>query len=306
MKIRHNIIFSILLSLTIFSTESIAATFQVEASDCSNYIWIKGEIEKGDSLKLSTKIKEVNEINTRNKTTCYKESREIFVNSLGGDVAEAIKLGYMIKEGEFNVSIRSIDKCYSSCVLILAAGIERNPTIAKIGIHRPYFSDLDEKLSLSQIRQRRDELKIKIKSYLEDMDVDPSLAELMLQTAPDDIKILSESELKQYRLSMPDANHEERETAKRARFYSLTSSEYRKRDSLAEYSCKQYAPRYDRYMNDVSGNGENRIVCRESIIWNISANEYQRRASAAKNNCNEINDRSERLICYKKYLTQKF
>jgi ATP-dependent protease ClpP protease subunit len=309
MKIRNNAIFIIIfiiLTLAILSSKSRAATFNIETSECDKRIWIRGDIEKGDAPKLSTQIKEVNDFINIVKNTCIlKPNRNIYIHSSGGDVDEAINMGYMIKDNEFNVTIRSIDKCYSSCVLILAAGIKRNPTIAKIGIHRPYFQDLDEKLSLNQIRQRRDLLKIKIRSYLEDMDIDPSLAELMLQTPPNEIKILNESELQRYRLSVPDANYEEREIAKQARFYNLTSSEYRKRDLTAADLCKQYNAKYDRFMNDISGNEEIRITCRESIIHNISWPEYEKRRSSSQFNCKDINDRSELLRCYIKFMNPK-
>ena len=105
MKILYNTIFIIIfsiLTLVSLSSKSRAATFNIETSECGKKIWIKGDIEKGDALKLSTQIKEVNDfINIVENKCILKPGRNIYINSNGGDVNEAISMGHMIKDNEF-------------------------------------------------------------------------------------------------------------------------------------------------------------------------------------------------------------
>lgn len=64
----------------------------------------------------------------------------------------------------------------------------------------------------------------------------------MLSIPPEKIKILTRTELEELRLSITDANFDEKETSYRASFYSLSSFEYRKRMAIADSRCKSISP----------------------------------------------------------------
>ena len=50
----------------------------------------------------------------------------VYLNSLGGDVVEAMKIGRAIRKANLQTDVTSTQECSSSCVLILAAGVERS------------------------------------------------------------------------------------------------------------------------------------------------------------------------------------
>jgi hypothetical protein len=57
----------------------------------------------------------------------------------GGDVDAAMKIGQIIRENEWPVTVSGNSKCFSSCALIYIAGVSRM-NVGVIGLHRPYFS----------------------------------------------------------------------------------------------------------------------------------------------------------------------
>ena len=69
------------------------------------------------------------------------------------------------------------------------------------------------------------------------MDVSETLVDAMLSIEPSKIKILTVSELEFFRLDGIDANWDEKMTAKNARQYNLTSSEYRKKHIISFEKC---------------------------------------------------------------------
>ena len=56
----------------------------------------------------------------------------------GGDVDAAMKIGQIIRENEWPVTVSGNSKCFSSCALIYIAGVSRM-NVGVIGLHRPYF-----------------------------------------------------------------------------------------------------------------------------------------------------------------------
>ena len=285
----YKLLFGALSLFASINCNGVEITFQND-TDCHK-IFINGEIVKGDSVKLGNSIEYWKKIVDPRKCMDLSYERQLRISSRGGDVDEAMEMGKKIKESEFSVIVWTRDQCLSSCVFILAAGVTRNPTRAKIGIHRPYFGEMDDKLTMSQIRQKRDRLKLKIRDYFELMDIDPSLTEIMMQTPPEEIKILTKEELMRYRLSVDDANYDEKETAKQAKFYNITSGEYRKRNSSLNAKCG------DSFSMNFS-------TCMESVLLNISTEEAARRQEKIRSLCREIPKYDDKVSCVKKYLIE--
>lgn len=66
----------------------------------------------------------------------------IDVDSPGGDVAAAMKIGSILrKDPNHAVRIKQPSNCLSSCVFILAGATQRQ-ILGRVGIHRPYYPEI--------------------------------------------------------------------------------------------------------------------------------------------------------------------
>lgn len=214
---------TVFFSLLILQLSVVNAAMMFERSGS---IWFDGEINVGDLERwVIPAFKNA------------KGKKYIFLNSPGGDVEEAMKIGRYFKKNEFSVSVAYGDSCYSSCVFLLAGGVDRH-AVGKVGVHRPYFGSLDKSLSTSQIKEFREKINLNLKSYLTEMDINPSLVEVMNSYPPENMKILNNEELRTYRLNIQDANFEEKEVAKKAFAYNMTSSEWRVKSENAHAQCR--------------------------------------------------------------------
>ena len=215
------------------------------------------------------------------------------LDSDGGDVDAALAIGRFIrniklpvKNVHFEVMVTGRERCYSSCVFILAAGADRT-VWGKVGIHRPYFVQLDSKYSAEEIRRIRLAQNKSIKEYLSEMDVAESLLDAMLAIPAEQLKVLTLNELTQYRLVGPDANYEEKRTSENAREWFLSSAEYRKRNAVVTAEC------------DALGYAtEEHTKCKWKIMLNISDAEYEIRRDKIPAECNSNkNDREATTDC---------
>ncbi|MCF8169283.1 MAG: hypothetical protein K9K38_05535 [Rhodoferax sp.] len=248
-----------------------------DLNECNQYSKeynIYGNIAVGDASKLK---KTISDSFDRFRLRCKGDYSfpKVLIDSSGGNVDEAMDIGTFIKRLGLNVEAKG--KCFSACVFILAGGNSRFTVFAKVGIHRPYFKELDASSDVSQVSQKRQQLLNKIRTYFVAMDVNPSLADDMLSTPPDRITILSESELEKYRLNIQDANYEEQYNAIQAKHYGITSSEYRRRNSAADQQCgKTYKRDYD---------------CVRLILWDLTDQEFRRRENIYNVKCKSVNDK---------------
>ena len=134
---------------------------------------MEGMIVPGDYDKLSKLINE----NCPSKSWNTSCPSEIYLASPGGSVAEAMKIGRLVRMLRFGTQvpenlpetyrekhIRAVGlqdpkgtyMCASACFFIAVAGIERSPAWAVpkpiLGIHRPFMTDADLKtLSANQV-----------------------------------------------------------------------------------------------------------------------------------------------------------
>ena len=276
-----------LLALAVFPTEHVnAAEFYVDSSapSCTLGLHMRGNITAGDKEKFDSII--VANIH-KSPANCEKLVVIMSLNSDGGDVHVAIDLGYAIRKAEPHIFVRGNERCLSSCVLLLAAGVQRT-VLGEVGVHRPYFSALDTDASLSQIKQKRDATNASIRKYLVDMDVSTALLDMMLMVRPEEIRYLTREQLAQMRLSGIDANWDEMRTAKLASFYGLRSGEYRSRDANAKARC------------DLAGSSIEDVIryqaCQDAIILGISAAEAQKRRSVMGTRCKQTNYK-DRFAC---------
>jgi len=198
-------------ALTLLIRTSDATALDITTCD-KNFFVVKGEIRSDDLKKIIS--------------TCPQaETKMIGIYSEGGDVQEAMKIGRWIRKNKMSVLVSGI--CYSSCVFLVAGGSSRL-LFGEIGIHRPYF--------LAKPTEGYDAAYKKIlnasKSYFREMNVKEQLAEDMFSISPQNIKMLTESEMKDYRLDGKDMAFEEEQIEKESKRFSITREEYIRRKSL--------------------------------------------------------------------------
>ena len=273
---------------------------------CLKNFQLFGEIKPNDGNKIINTI-----LNFRQKfknQECYGTSMSIEIDSVGGDVDSALQLGRFFKKYKAGVSVSwtgtqlvknkfRVDTtregyCLSSCVFILAGGVERNveAQYSKIGIHRPYFSDFDGNPSAEQVKIQRDKMLQKIRVYLDEMDINPQLADDMMSIPPNQIQYLTKNDLTRYRLNVADANNEESNIARLAHFHNISSAEYRRRDVIADQTCKVNTPLgidWD---------------CRTRILIGISQVELVKRREKSQRICSDNLTKDIKENCVKKIM----
>lgn len=109
----------------------------------------------------------------------------------------------------------------------------RQPSHNQIGIHRFYFSNITTE-SIDTIRQKRDQIRQKIKQYLEEMDISDRVLDLSESAPPESIRWLSFEEAEELRISGEDATSNEKRISIWARRHGTTSTEYRTRKATSK------------------------------------------------------------------------
>ncbi len=289
----NNLFFKISLFILInyfFSSLSIAEVSLNtvgDGSDCTSYkLIIQGKIQNSDVISVLEKL---NFIQKKTSSFCDDGQLFLFLSSPGGDVYSAIEIGKIARKNEMVIIIHKESQCDSACVFILAGGVRRL-VFGKIGIHRPYFPELDVDLSFEEIRKKREISISRIKKYLSEVDVSQDLIDAMLSIPPEKILYLTDRELGKYRLK-EDATFDEKQTARSAYIHGLKSSEYRIRDSEASDYC----------LNKIYSNDPNEYTdCRLSIILRINLFEVASRREKARN-CNyKVSQKKQLYECLRR------
>lgn len=301
MKVSH----AIIVALFLYVPNALALEYYTGALSKENCVYsftLGGKIEANDATVFLRVLEDVDKQN--NSKSCKLSI--IKLNSPGGDVDEAMKIGRIIRKRELFTEVDLGDQCLSSCVLILGAGVVRSimpesalKSAARVGIHRPYFVSLDKGLSTAEIRDLRKQMISRMKVYADEMDLSERLIDEMMSIPPEQIKILSEAELVQYRLSGVDASFDEKRTNNFAQEIGISSSELRKRTTEADKRCDSQFT-YTRPENVKRWN-----QCRQAIIWNISEAELIRRERLIADKCSGMQDGSPvRQNCVMKTLRE--
>jgi len=223
----------------IFLTPAHAAEVNAIGEYCSGpCAYLKGEIKPGDLVKL----KSIFEFPARRRIFIpdFKPPTEIFelqLNSLGGSLDEAMEIGRWVRKNKIHVTMPQNSECFSACVYIFAAGVSKVSHSfwgQKIGIHRPYFSQLPkEGVQVAMKRALADS-----KAYFSEMNIPEHLADAMFSISPDKVEILTDNKLSFYRLRGQDMAFEEEIQLSLAARFGMTRREYMQNKTLVDEDLK--------------------------------------------------------------------
>lgn len=120
----------------------------------------------------------------------------VLLDSIGGGVQEAIRMGRLLRETGFSTLVPSTGVCQGSCIYLLAAG--RTWTVrGHVGIHRPYYPNGDS----ARAESAANGVRYNPAAYLQEMSIPSSLVTQMHSIDPQRMHVLSPEELARYRLN---------------------------------------------------------------------------------------------------------
>jgi ATP-dependent protease ClpP protease subunit len=167
----------------------------------------RGKIDAGFTALLARVTEIADRMEIRN--------RVLDIDSAGGQVEEAIRVGDQIAESRWSIWVREGSLCHSACVLVLAAGDTRS-IAGKVGIHR-----LMRLKSTATTRvELNDELRDitrQLRDYLSRNGVGADLADRMMTIPARNLLLLTSAELRQYGLSGTNAAQEDLDRIRVAR-----------------------------------------------------------------------------------------
>lgn len=166
-------------------------SLSAQVLEFNNQFLLEGEIQTGDSDKFLNAILD----SKGNKAALY-------LNSEGGDLEEAIKVGGIVKELGISVYVKKNGVCASACFFIymnginkMAAGVEfkeygKEPPLGYIAIHRPYFRVVE-----SDKIQNQKLIEFKTSEYLSKLSVPQYLIEKMMSVSSADSYFLTNEDI---------------------------------------------------------------------------------------------------------------
>ncbi|MEI6835141.1 MAG: hypothetical protein WCL28_14240 [bacterium] len=179
----------LLMSFTFASAPVIAADIQKS----ERFLHLNGQIVRGDYDKIRKLLLSENG---------YFLGYNWQLNSVGGDVYEALAIGRMFKELFITVNVADADnpraKCASACFLIFVSAVARNAVSHSVGVHRPFFEPTYFAGMNAQNAQRRyAAMTEEVRAYLKENDVPEALITRMFSTPSTEILWLSDNEMEQ-------------------------------------------------------------------------------------------------------------
>lgn len=173
--------------------------------DC-NY---SGEIKSGDSQKIISAV----------AAGC----KNLRLDSTGGDVYEAMRMGRVIRRAEILVMVPDSAKCASACIYLFAAGVTRG-AFGPILVHRPYLTELGA--SLDKTSDIFASVERESKNYFRSMNVREQLFDDMMKIPPEYSVPLSIDNQIYYGLGQQDPVYHEYLENKLAASHGLSKSQW--------------------------------------------------------------------------------
>ena len=171
---------------------------------------LEGKIDSGDYITVRNFLSE--------PSNFKQMTGEIFLASQGGNVTEALKIGYLIRHLRLSTDapsrppptvrssggeiIRPLDltnprnyTCASACFLLYVAGVYREFIwVGRLGIHHPQIDYKPIGTTESDLSIATVDMRDKIKRYFEEMNVPSKYLDIMYSTPPNEVHWITQSE----------------------------------------------------------------------------------------------------------------
>ena len=174
-------------------------------------VYIRGTITKSDAETLA-----------REETAlAFASWLSVTLNSPGGDVDAAIRIGRILRKYDASTVIYEQDQCLSSCALIYIAGVRRT-AYGSLGLHRPYLAS--SSMPRDAVQQATLRMQRSVQSYVAEMGISPTFYDMMARTDPAQMKILKGNKVDEL---IPDRDPvwDEVQTSYDARRYGVSTVE---------------------------------------------------------------------------------
>jgi len=186
------------VGVALLPLESEAAVIQELTDEVyGTYIDVDGSIARGDYDAI-----------LHASTSLLRRGHPLWIriNSRGGNLAEAMKIGRFVRRTLATVVVDGADatpgvpqprRCYSACALILIGAADRHLNHAPVvGIHRPYFADaVYGALSPEQARVTYARLEGEVKGYLAEMGAPGAFVDQMFRTPSTSMRLITDDDL---------------------------------------------------------------------------------------------------------------
>lgn len=211
----------------------VEATSQFKSVQDRAHLLITGQITSDDVLAVDRLLPSaVLQTHFRTFSGTYKPL--VLLNSPGGDLMAAMKIGQTLRKVRAWVWVDRAAECASACVFILAGGVDRNIVPgARIRIHRPYFDKKSfANLPFPDAESLYSKQSEVAKTYLRDMGMSNSLFERMLRVPSQRSVLLTSTELDTIGLQGKDPAYEEWDRANQQK--SLGDERVQQTDKLTD------------------------------------------------------------------------
>jgi len=196
-----------LLALLTTSSTTVAANFLPSGLNdwaCDNLkgsrvcvtIALVGEIEQGDAARLLKFIDVTSEVLSAEFNRPVRVG-QIYLNSNGGNLLEAMKVGRVIRNNLMSVLVTDDSVCYSACVIALLGGVVRIP-FGPVGIHSFYSSEFVGAENFASSSKKYNEIAESVTGYMREMRVPTALLDEMMKVSHKSIKILDFDEMERF------------------------------------------------------------------------------------------------------------
>jgi hypothetical protein len=180
-------------------------------------------------------------------------TRILDIDSSGGQVEDAIRAGDVIAESGWKIVVRPDAVCHSACVLILAAGDDRE-IAGPVGIHR-IIRIQSNATSRAELSKELREVHGQMEDYLQRNGAAVAVADLMMTVPNRGLRLLTGAELDRFGLQGANAAQDDLERIRLAR--KCGEDFVRRKDAfLRAYERQCLEPRPDGGTGDARAAGD--------------------------------------------------
>jgi len=195
-------------------------------------VFWKGPITAERVEQFETAIGRIPQRPDQWKPNKYGQKFFFRMNSEGGDVDAALRLGRLLRNNK--VSMGVWDYCASACVYVLVGAVKRTvPDDAVVAIHRPYRA-AGVSVGMEKAQDQFTRRVSRLKDYTHEMNVPDQLIDEQVAVSFDDSRRLTPSELRFYLLDSVDPVYQEEIDATEAQNRGISMLEYMKRKKRRE------------------------------------------------------------------------